>query len=84
MIICSWITQTDPDSAKIVEESTNIVANSAKLLVFGAILSNTVFWLFVRGIQNSKEDIKSLLRMLACCGVNESCMINVLYGSLKN
>ena len=43
IIICSWIPQTVPDSAKFFAGSANFVADSAKLPVFGASLSNTVF-----------------------------------------
>ena len=35
---------------------SNFVADSSNLPVFGAILSNTVLQLFVRGIQTSRED----------------------------
>ena len=48
-IICSWF-------YKLVLDSAHFVADSAKLPVFGAIFSNTVIKLFVRGIQNSRED----------------------------
>ena len=48
---------------KLVPDSTHFVADSAKLLVIGAILSNTVFLLFVRGIQNSREDQRKVVML---------------------
>ena len=47
------IPQTVPDSTIFVEDS-------AGLPVFGAILSNTVFYRFVRGIQNSKGNERKI------------------------
>ena len=49
---------------KLVPDSTHFVADSEKLPVFGAILSNTMFYLFVRGIQNSREDQRKIAILL--------------------
>ena len=47
----------------LVLDSTHFVAYSTNLLIFGAILNNTVFQLFVRGIQNSREDQRKIAMM---------------------
>ena len=45
---------------KLVPDFTHFVADSAKLPVLGAILKNTVFQLFFRGIQDNKEDDREI------------------------
>ena len=63
IFLCSWIPPTVPNSAIFVADFTNFVPFFKKLPFFRAILSNTVFFLFVRRIQNSKADKKEILRI---------------------
>ena len=54
----------DPDSANFITNSEIFVADSAGSPVFRAILSKTVFKLYVHEIHNSKECKKiAMLRM---------------------
>ena len=51
IIICSWILQTG-------SQFHTLCCGFRKVACFEAILSNTVFKLFIREIQNSREDLK--------------------------
>ena len=55
--ICSWIPQ---NGSKF---RTFFLRILSKLLIFGAILSNTVFKVFVRGMQNSREDQSKIAKL---------------------
>ena len=48
---------------KLVPDFTHFVADSAKLPVFGAILNNTVFQIFVRGIQDNRDDHREIVTL---------------------
>ena len=56
LFLCLWILQIFLDSAITI-------ADSAKSPIFGAILSGTVFKVFVCGIQNSEEDQREVAKM---------------------
>ena len=75
IFICLWIQQTFPNSANFdasftsffhdnYDLSDQIVACFGRLSCFRTKLSNTLLNLFVRGIQNSLEDLRKTAKLL--------------------